>query len=535
MKRRQFLTTIPAALALPRTARAADAEIGVFLNEPVGAIHPFVHGHFIEHLGGVIYDGVWVGENSKIPNKGGIRTALVDAMLELGSTVMRWPGGCFADSYDWRDGIGPRASRPRKPNFWMESGRLRDVPHSSPARNDPNHFGTNEFMRFCRLIKAEPYFAANLRSLPAKDFYDWIDYCNAPAGSSTLADNRAATGDKEPFNVRFWGVGNESWGCGGDMTAGEYSVEFRKFTSWVPRYGKPVSFIPSGPNGGDIRWTRDFFTRMTDKSPRILDRVWGWALHYYCGTTGKGDSVNFTVEDAYDLLARADRMESLIREHWQVMGEIDRDHKIKLVIDEWGAWHRDGTAVAPHHLFGSVQTMRDALVAGLTLDTFHRHADKVVMANVAQLVNCIQTLFLAHEDKFCVTPTYHVFSMYKDHHNGQAVRTQFSAPRLGYSFETKQQNMVRLAGSASHANGRLTLTATNLSLTDALDSTVHVHGGKVKEARGTVLAASDIHAHNNFASPDAVKPASLQVTVAAGELRVNMPAMSVAKIEVVLA
>lgn len=534
MDRRHFLAALSSGLALPRGARAASAEIGIFLNETIGTISPFVHGHFIEHLGGVIYDGIWVGDNSKIPNTRGIRNAVVDAMKPLGSTVMRWPGGCFADSYDWRDGIGPRQQRPRKPNFWTDAGRLRELPQSNPAKNDPNHFGTNEFMRFCRLISAEPYFAANLRSLPAKDFYDWIDYCNAPAGSSTLAERRAAAGDREPFNVQFWGVGNESWGCGGEMTAGEYSVEFRKFTAWVPRYGEPVSFIPAGPNGGDIRWTREFFTRMTDKSPGMLNRIWGWALHYYCGTTGEGDSVNFTNDDAYELLNRADRMEDLIRQHWQVMGEIDRDHKVKLVVDEWGAWHRDGTAVAPHHLFGSVQTMRDALVAGLTLDTFHRHADKVVMANVAQLVNCIQTLFLAHEDKFCVTPTYHVFAMYRDHQNGKALRTQFSAPSLDYSYEGKPRTTVRLAGSASLSHKKLIVTAVNTSLAESLPCNVTLHGGSAKEARGTVLAAGDIHAHNNFAQPDAVKPAPLAVQAAAPGLRLTLPPMSIAKVEALL-
>jgi alpha-N-arabinofuranosidase len=350
------------------------------------------------------------------------------------------------------------------------------------------------------LIDAEPYFAANLRSLPAKAFYDWIEYCNSPAGASTLGDRRAAAGDREPFNVRFWGVGNESWGCGGNMTAGEYSVEFRKFISWVPRYGQPLSFIASGPNGADLRWSREFFTRMAEKSPNAINRVWGWALHYYCGTTGK-TSVDFTNEEAYELLNRADRMENLIAQHWNVMGEVDREHRVKLVVDEWGAWHNDVTAAAPHHLFGSVQTMRDALIAGLTLDTFHRHADKVAMANVAQLVNCIQTLFLAHEDRFCVTPVYHVFAMYKDHRSGQAVRTEFSAPRIEYKYDGNSRNVVRLAGSASHANKALTVTAVNTSLTDSLESTIRVEGGTVTGGRGWLLTGPDVHAANDLSRP----------------------------------
>src|SRR5260370_29651475 len=235
MLRRSFLSLIPAGLIAAGSARAADAEIRVFLNERTGTISPLIHGHFSEHLGGVIYDGVWVGEDSKIPNIGGVRKALVDAMREIGPTVMRWPGGCFADSYDWRDGIGPRASRPRRNNFWANNGRLRNVPDSSPAKNDPNWFGTNEFLRFSKLINAEPYLAANLRGMTAKDFNEWVEYCNSPAGASTPADRRAAASDKEPFNVRYWGVSNESWAGGGELTAEDYSVGFRKFTSWTPR------------------------------------------------------------------------------------------------------------------------------------------------------------------------------------------------------------------------------------------------------------------------------------------------------------
>ncbi|HBY64430.1 MAG TPA: alpha-L-arabinofuranosidase [Solibacterales bacterium] len=535
MNRRQFLGALPAAFALaPRPAGAAAGEVSVFLNEPIGDISPYVHGHFIEHLGGVIYDGVWVGEGSKIPNVRGVRKALVDAMKPLGRTVMRWPGGCFADSYDWRDGVGPASQRPRKPNFWFDSAKLRKVPLTHPSRNDTNHFGTNEFIRFCRLIECEPYIAANVRSLTAKDFYDWIDYCNAPAGSSTLADRRAAAGDADPYNVRFWGVGNESWGCGGNMTAGEYSVEYRKFTAWVPRYGDQYSFIASGPNSHDFKWTREFFARMTEKGPRQLSRVWGWALHYYCGTTGKS-STDFTANDAYQLLASANRMDNLIRQNWHIMSEYDPNHSVKFAIDEWGAWHPDANALAPHHLFGSPQTMRDALVAGLTLDTFQRHADKVAMANVAQLVNCIQTLFLAHEDQFCVTPTYHVFAMYKDHQNARAVRAEFMAPLVDYQHQDKPASVARLAGSASLAGRTLTLTAVNTSLTEPLPAVVHLHGGAAKEARGESLAAADIHVHNNFQQPNAVKPQPLTVDASAGgALRVTLPPMSVVKLQAIL-
>ncbi|MGA7413462.1 MAG: alpha-L-arabinofuranosidase C-terminal domain-containing protein [Bryobacteraceae bacterium] len=529
--RRAFLASIPAALALPRLARAADAEIEVFTSETIGTVSPLLYGQFVEHLGGVVYDGVWVGPDSRVANIHGIRKALVDALKPIGGTVVRWPGGCFADSYDWRDGIGPEAQRPTRNNFWANAGRLQNVPQTSPSRNDPNQFGTNEFIEFCRLVNCQPYLAANIRSLPARDFYQWVEYCNSPPGVTTLAKARAANGSPEPFDVRFWGVGNESWGCGGDMTAEEYSVEFRKFIAWVPLFGNPLSFIASGPNAGDPKWTHDFFHAIAAKSPGLFNRIWGWALHYYCMTTGSGDSLNFSSDDAYQLLNQADRMDSLIRQTWDIMGEIDKEHKVKLVVDEWGTWHKDTTAVAPNHLFGSVQTMRDALVAGLTLDTFQRNVDKVAMANVAQLVNCIQTLFLASGDNFCVTPTYHVFAMYMDHRNGQAVRTEFSAPRIPYQYEGKSQHVVRLAGSASVLNGTLTLTGVNNHLTDALETTIQLRGASASQARAVALTGPDIHAHNDFTTPNAVKPQALAVTASGDTLRVTIPAASVVKIQ----
>ena len=518
-----------------RSARAADAEISVFVNEPTGVISPLQHGHFIEHLGGVIYDGVWVGEDSKVPNIGGVRKALVDAMRALAPTVMRWPGGCFADSYDWRDGIGPRANRPSRRNFWASNGRLRSLPDNIPAKDDPNWFGTDEFLRFCQLIQAEPYLAANVRGMTAGEFNEWVEYCNAPAGSGTAAKRRAANGDPQPFNVRYWGVGNESWGCGGNMTAEEYSVEFRKFTAWTPTYEPPLSFIASGPNGPDYKWSRGFFSRVTEKSPALLNKLWGWALHYYCGRTGKGDSLDFTADNAYELLDRANRMEDLITRHWSIMAEFDPQHKVKLVVDEWGAWHLDTTAVAPHHLFGSIPTMRDALVAALTLDTFHRHAGKVAMANAAQLVNCIQTLFLADGDKFCVTPTYQVFAMYKDHLNAESLRSMFSAPGASYQLDGKPQDVVRLAGSASRSGNTLTVTAAHTHLTEPLDTAIRISGATAKSARASVLSGPDIHAHNDFSQPDRVKPASASVEASGNQLHIRIPAASVVKIQAELA
>src|SRR5438128_8025191 len=237
--RRKFIRRVAAsaaACAIGRhvpalRAQTADSRLEIFVDEPIGTIAPELYGHFIEHLGGVIYDGVWVGEGSRVPNVGGMRRVLVEALRAIRPGVVRWPGGCFADSYDWRDGVGPRERRPRRTNFWAEDPHFKDL-GNVPAKYDPNEFGTSEFLRFCRLVGAQPYLAANVCSLPARAFVEWLEYSNSPAGSTTWAGVRAAAGDREPFGVRYWGIGNESWGCGGNFMPEEYSAENRRLTAW---------------------------------------------------------------------------------------------------------------------------------------------------------------------------------------------------------------------------------------------------------------------------------------------------------------
>jgi alpha-N-arabinofuranosidase len=506
----------------------------VLINEPIATVSPDLYGHFTEHIGGVIYDGIWVGEGSKIPNVGGIRTEIVDYMRRLKPSVVRWPGGCFADSYNWRDGIGPRSERPCRTNFWTNNSHLWTAP-DGPQKYDPNHFGSNEFVRFCRQVGAQPYFAVNVRSLSARDFYEWVEYCNAPAGLTTLSKTRAEAGDREPFGVHFWGIGNESWGCGGNFTPEEYATLYRQFTAWAPNYGQELAFIAAGPNGGDIQWTRGFFSKVTERDKRLLRLVYGWALHYYCGTTGKGHAIDFTAEDWYELLARADRMERLIQNHWAAMGEIDTEHRVKLVVDEWGAWHHAGTEVHPAYLFGQVPTMRDALISGLTLDTFNRHAEKVAMANVAQLVNNLHCLFLAREEKFVATPNYHVFEMYAAHYGGQSVRTIFSAPRAAYLYEGKSGSLWGLAGSASLHGKRLVLTAVNPHVSEARETEIVVRGATIRSCQARTLAADDIHAHNSFDKPNAVQPKDSELSLRGQTLLYRFLPASVTRLTLELA
>jgi len=517
--------------AWSRVAAQADSRIEILLDESIATIAPEVYGHFVEHLGGVIYDGVWVGEDSPVANIGGIRRALVEALKPIGPAVMRWPGGCFADAYDWRDGVGPQERRPRRTNTWENDRGIRDL-GTIPQRFEPNAFGTNEFLRFCRLIGAQPYLAANVRTLPAQVFHEWVEYCNSPAGSTTWSGVRAAGGDPDPFGVRYWGVGNESWGCGGNFTPEEYAGEFRRFSTWaVPTYGAELSFIGAGPSGGDVDWTRRFFRALRERN--AVGSMWGWALHHYC--SAGGEAVAYTDVDWYDLLASADRMESLITDHWQVMREVDREHRVKLVVDEWGAWHKMTTNVAPAHLFGQQSTIRDALVAGLTLDTFNRHADKVAMANLAQLINCLHSLFLADGDRFVLTPTYHVFAMYAAHQGGQAVRTVVSAPGVHWTGERDApRSLWGLNGSSSLTGRRLTLTVTNSSLTAPRETEIAVRGGTLRSVVATTLAATDVHAVNTFEQPNRIVSVTKNVAASGRVLAYTFPAASVTKLEITL-
>lgn len=527
MERREFLKTgflVSTAAIVSRRAvfgPAADSHIEILLNEPIGTISPNIYGHFAEHLGGVIYDGIWVGEDSKVPNTHGIRTALIEALRRIHAPVVRWPGGCFADSYDWKDGIGPRNQRPRRTNFWAgarEAKQLKGV-----QQFESNAFGTSDFVRFCRLSGAEPYIAVNLRSLPALDFDHWVEYCNSPAGSTTLGDQRARDGFPEPFGVRYWGVGNESWGCGGNFLPEDYATEFRRFTTWVPGYEVELALVASGSNAEDLDWTRRFFEELLGRRRYFPQSWWGWSIHHYAenlarGRTNdwmarKGDALQFDPVDYYELLHEADRMENIVLEHWSAMGQFDRQHRIKLVVDEYGPWYKSGSEVDPTHLLGQQITMRDAIATALTLDTFNRHAEKVGMAACAQLINCLNSLFLAHQDRFIVTPNYHVFQMYAAHQSGQALRTEFSAPEVTYDRDGKPTHFWGLRGSASLQNKTLVLTVVNPHLEQARETEIAVRGASLSSGTAAVLTASDVHAHNTFDQPEVVrtKEAAVQV------------------------
>jgi alpha-N-arabinofuranosidase len=525
-----------------RATAGALSRIEILLNETLGVISPNIYGHFTENIGGVIYDGIWVGKDSAIPNVDGIRKDLIDQMRKIKAPVVRFPGGCFADSYDWRDGIGPSELRPRRTNFWENI-----EPKSAPASHkyDPNQFGTNEFVHFCNLIGCQPYLAANLRSLPALEFDHWVEYCNSPAGSTTLAEMRARAGYPAPFGVQYWGIGNESWGCGGNFTPQDYAAEFRRFAAWAPSYGKDLSLVASGPNEENWDWTRGFLEEIAKKGSDELRSIYGLALHYYAWNlsrgrsddwdTAKGDALKFDTADWYEVLRQGERIDSLIEKHWRVMGEIDRQHHIKLVVDEWGPWYRQGSEATPENILEQTPSLRDAVFSGMTLDVFNRHPEKIGMANCAQLINCLNSLYLAHESDFCVTPVGHVFDMYSAHQGAQSLRAIFSSPRIHYNRDGKPASFDSLKGSASIRNKELLLTVVNPGITEPRESEVVIAGASVQRAAATVLTSPDIHAHNNFAQKTRVVPRTEEVEIRGANARFVFPPASVSRLNLSLA
>ena len=516
----------------PRSLLAADAQIEINPSQPGPLINPHIYGHFIEHLGGVIHDGIWVGRDSKIPNVDGLRKQFVDDMKRIGAPNLRWPGGCFADGYHWRDGIGAAAKRPRTYNYWEH--------RMPPGRHavESNEFGIHEFMRLCRLVGAEPYLAANVGSGTPQEFHDWVSYCNAPAGTLSLAGERAANGDTEPFNVKYWGVGNESWGCGGNMTGGEYATQYREYISQVPSYLRPF-LVATGPRGhsadGDVGWTEGFFAGL--QNVRGLGvRVDGFALHYYTDLRQTAeDGAKFDAKGWYAVLHKGIRIEKVINDHWAIMARYDPDHRTRFVIDEWGNWYRGGTELGPEYILSQTITLRDALHAAMTFDIFNRHADKIEMANVAQTINCLHSLFAAVGDKYTRTPAYYPFEMYRPHMGGRLVPARINVPEMTVPLLEGSARLPGLSGSASIRDQSLTITLTNPSLQEGVVTRIRLGGGaRIREGRATVLTHEDMHATNTFEKPNEVGLAALATQVSGDTVTVTVPKQAVVAVSLEL-
>ncbi|MET0692812.1 MAG: alpha-L-arabinofuranosidase C-terminal domain-containing protein [Propionibacteriaceae bacterium] len=500
--------------------------LSVLLSEPIATIAPALHGQFAEHLGECIYPGIWVGPDSDIPNTDGIRQDVVDALLPLHIPVLRWPGGCFADDYHWHDGVGDPTTRP---------GRLNT--HWGMAE-ETNAFGTHEFMAFTRAIEAEPYFAGNLGSGTANELRDWIEYCNHPAGT-TLSDERRANGAEDPFGISWWGIGNENWGCGGRMTPEYYAEEYSRFRTFAfPFGGTPVAAVACGPNGSDWEWTRRFL-KQTAKRDRRLAQVQNFAAHYYCRTAGT--ATEYTDSQWLELLTKAIAIEGVITGHRAILDEYDPERRIGLIIDEWGTWHPVEEGKPPRGLYQQ-NTIRDACVAALSLDLLHNHADKVVMANIAQLINVLQSLLLVEGDVCITTPTYHVFAMYAEHRGGTAVRLVSDADVISTGEDSEEDarsrfidgrtaQLRRVSGSASVKGDQLCVTAVNSHPREAVEVELDLRGRSLESATVVVLATEDIHDHNTFTDPDRVVPgAETAVDVSGPFPTITLPPASICKV-----
>jgi alpha-N-arabinofuranosidase len=478
----------------------------------IGIIRPELHGHFLEHLGTAMYGGMWVGKDSPIPNINGFRKAAVEYLRELDIPVLRWPGGCYADDYHWRDGIGPPEQRPRRVNLWWgfstESGSA----------------GTHEFVGLCRMLGAQPYLAGNVGSGSPQELRDWMEYCNHPSGS-TLSDERIANGAPEPFGVRYWGIGNESWACGGHMTPEEYGTRYVRFVTFLRAFGgtEPV-FFAVGPEGNDTAWTRRFLeTLNTGRRHRVP--VHAIAMHYYCW--GDSRDVEYTPETVRTQLAGFDDMERAIREHSAILDSFPIDPaaaRTLLAVDEWGTWDKSNEAVEESHgKFWQQGTMKDGVAAGLALNVFHRQADRLMMCNLAQLANVLQAPILTYGSACLRTPTFYSLRLCKPH------RGKTSLP-----VENPIREAPGLSVSASRDDTSLVLTLVNPDQTRQSETLVRLTRGLPTDLRAEILHHADWNACNTFEHPDTVVPRALPVTGGAGAIRLTLPPLSVATVTATL-
>jgi alpha-N-arabinofuranosidase len=483
----------------------------------VGRVNPNLYGHFAEHLGRCIYDGIWVGEQSPIPNVGGFRKDVIEALRQIKPSILRWPGGCFADDYHWQDGIGAPQERPQRINIhWGEVVETNEV-------------GTQEFVQFCRLIGAEPYICGNVGSGTVRELRDWVEYCNYPDASS-WAQKRAEDGSRDPLNVRYWGVGNENWTCGGNFSPEDYCTEFRRYATFLRDFGQKLFVIACGPSGNDIEWTDRFFRKLK-KDYWDFQNIDGFAAHYYCGTAGT--ATEYSTDEWYQLINKGLKMEALVIQQRAAMDVYDPSRRIGLVVDEWGTWHPVEPGTNPAFLFQQ-NSLRDALVAATTLDIFNRHADKVVMANIAQTVNVLQAMVLTEPGgpRIMITPSGYVYGMYAQHQNGMSVRMLVQTPEITYSSGETLGTIPMVAGSATLKAKTLFLTMTNSHASDHAEVQIGLLGGSRASSTSAKSLAGEIHAHNTFDTPNAIKPTDLAVESHDAQVHIILPPASVTSVEI---
>jgi alpha-L-arabinofuranosidase len=486
-----------------------DQKGKIIVNADLGnkTISRHIYGHFSEHLGHCIYGGYWVGEGSKIQNTKGIRNDVVEALKKTNIPNLRWPGGCFADEYHWMDGIGPRENRPKMINT-----------HWGGVTED-NSFGTHEFFELCKQLGADPIICGNVGSGSVEEMSKWVEYINSD-NVSPMADLRRKNGQEKAWGIQYWGVGNESWGCGGNMTPEFYADQFKRYATFCRNYGdKSLKKIAGGANVDDYNWTEVLMKKIP------LNMMWGISLHHY--TTwweNKGPATGFGEDRYFDMLDRCFKIAHVIDGHMTIMDKYDPDKRVALVVDEWGAWYDVEPGTNPGFLFQQ-NSLRDAFIAGISLNYFNERCDRIKMANIAQTINVLQALIFTKDDKIVLTPTYQVFEMYKVHQDATLLPINISCGTYTYNGKS----LPALSASASKdKNGTIHVSLVNIDPKKPIELEIDVRGYKFSKVTARILTSNDVTDHNTFENPNVVVPKEFSsFKVKEGLLSINMPSKSI--------
>jgi len=475
------------ALVLGSTmVKAQTTKINIDLTNTAAdpTISKYIYSHFAEHLGHCIYGGFYVGDTSKIPNTAGVRNDVIAALRKMKIPALRWPGGCFADTYHWKDGIGPKDKRPAIVNKWW-GGVTED-----------NSFGTHEFLNMCELLGADPYLAGNVGSGTVQELTDWVQYTTSD-NKNPMSDLRKANGRDKPWKVAFWGVGNEAWGCGGNMTPEYYANEFRKYSTFMAG-GTKLFRVASGASSDDYNWTE---TLMKNIPHNLIE---GIALHHYAviDWDHKGPATSFTEDQYFETMQQALLMDTLVTKHSAIMDKYDPKKKIALVVDEWGGWYDVEPGTNPGFLFQQ-NTMRDAMIAGATLNIFNNHSDRVRMANLAQCINVLQAVILTNGSKLILTPTYHVMEMYNVHQDATRLPVKFDNE---YYVHNGHKLPAISVSASKDKDGVVHVSIVNIDPEKSHKLSLHFNGGTFKTVGGRILTSPKVQDYNSFQDPDKIKP-----------------------------
>ena len=509
---RKFILTLVTTICV--SISTAQNKVFINIDSAQTKISKHIYGHFAEHVSRVIYDGIYVGkDNANIPNTNGVRNDVIQALKDLNIPNLRWPGGCFADTYHWKDAIGPINERKHIEN--LSWGNYRE----------DNSFGTHEFLNLCELLGAEPYLAVNMNTGTVQEAVEWVQYTNHANGTSYLTELREKNGRDKPWNVKYWGIGNESWDCGGHMSVDYYINLYKRYATAMTNYYNSENLfrIAVGPGSPDYNWTEKIMKEIPAR------RIEGLSIHHYAvNWNHRSSSYEFTNEEYFTTMELAWFMEEFITKNSEVMDKYDPEKRVALIVDEWGGWY-DPDPRGNGALYQQ-NTIRDAMIAGLTLNIFNNHADRVRMANLAQTVNALQAVILTKEEKMILTPTYHVMEMYKVHQDALLVPVKV----ISEDFVLGDRKLQAISVSASlDKAGKMHISLTNIDNKKSQKVEIALKGYKTKNVTGRILTSSRIQDHNTFDNPLKIVPKRFnKATLSGDNLAVNMPPHSVIVLEV---